>query len=58
MPVAHLMVEMKVTDPQKFKGYMAQAPAAVKALVGEYLAREGATEYFNMVLTEGLEAPI
>ena len=101
MPVAYLMVEMKITDPEKFKGYMALAPATVKAFGGEYLARggrldvlegdwrpprvvllrfpsfeqaqafyadasyqaarlarEGATEYFNMVLTEGLEAPV
>jgi uncharacterized protein (DUF1330 family) len=101
MPVAYLVVEMKITDPEKFKGYMAAAPATVAAHGGEYLARggrldvlegdwrpprlvllrfpsfeqaqafyratdyqaarlkrEGATEYFNMVLTEGLEAPV
>ena len=98
MPVAYLVVEMKITDPEKFKGYMAAAPATVKAFGGEYLARggrldvlegdwrpprlvvlrfpsfeqcqafykaaeyqavrlkrEGATEYFNMVLVEGVE---
>ena len=101
MPVAYLVVEMKITDPEKFKGYMAGAPATVKAFGGEYLARGGrldvlegdwhpprlvvlrfpsfekaqafykdqsyqavrlkrlgAAEYFNMVLTEGLEAPV
>jgi uncharacterized protein (DUF1330 family) len=101
MPVAYLVVEMKITDPEKFKGYMAAAPATVAAHGGEYLARggrldvlegdwhpprlvvlrfpsfeqaqafyraadyqaarlkrEGATEYFNMVLVEGLDAPL
>ncbi len=101
MPVAYLVVEMKITDPDLFKAYMAAAPDTVKAHGGEYLARggrlevlegdwrpprvvvlrfpsferaqafyasqayqaaklkrEGATEYFNMVLVEGLEQPL
>jgi uncharacterized protein (DUF1330 family) len=101
MAVAYLIVEMHVTDPERYKRYMAEAPAAVKAGGGEYLirggkqetlegdwnphrvallrfpsyeqakafydgemysnARElraGTTEYFNMVLVEGVAAPV
>ena len=101
MPVAYLIVEMKITDPEQYKHYMAEAPAAVKAAGGEYLVRggkhevlegdwqphrlamlrfpsyaqakgfydstlyaqargqrAGATEYFNMVLVEGVDAPV
>ena len=100
MPVAYLIVEMNITDPERYKEYMARAPAAVKAAGGEYLVRggrhetlegdwkphrvamlrfpgydeakafydaemyrearrhrEGTTEYFNMVLVEGVPAP-
>jgi uncharacterized protein (DUF1330 family) len=98
---AYVIVDMKITDPEQYKGYMAAAPAAVKAFGGEYLVRggrfevmegnwtparvamlrfpsfdqakafyddaqyraaraqrEGATEFFNMVLVEGLAAPV
>jgi len=98
---AYLIVEMKITDPEQYKQYMAEAPAAVKAAGGEYLVRggphealegdwmparvamlrfpsyaqakafydgahytgvrakrKGATEYFNMVLVEGVAAPV
>lgn len=101
MPVAYLIVEMHVTDPERYKRYMAEAPAAVKAAGGEYLVRggkqetlegdwnphrlamlrfpsyeqakafydgemytsvrklrAGTTEYFNMVLVEGVAAPV
>lgn len=101
MPVAYLVVEMKINDPERYKAYMAQAPAAVKALGGEYLVRggrhealegdwmparvallrfpsyeqakafydseqykaarahrAGTTDYFNMVLVEGVAAPV
>jgi uncharacterized protein (DUF1330 family) len=96
MPAAYLIVEMNVTDPERYKAYMAAAPAAVKAAGGEYLVRggrhetlegdwqphrlamlrfpsyeqakalydgayrevrthrAGATEYFNLVLVEGV----
>ena len=100
MPVAYLMVEMNVTDPERYKAYIAEAPAAVKAAGGEYLVRggrhetlegdwkphrvamlrfpsyeaaksfydsemyraacakrAGTTEYFNMVVVEGVAAP-
>ena len=98
---AYLLVEMNITDPERYKEYMARAPEAVKAAGGEYLVRggrhevlegdgnparvamlrfpsyeqakafydgehytrvrglrKGATEYFNMVLVEGVAAPV
>lgn len=101
MPAAYLIVEMNITDPERYKEYMARAPAAVKAAGGEYLVRggrhetlegdwkphrvamlrfpsyeaakafydaemyrearkhrAGTTEYFNMVLVEGVAAPV
>jgi uncharacterized protein (DUF1330 family) len=97
MTPAYIIVDMKVTDPEQYKKYMAAAPAAVQAFGGEYLVRggkfetmeghwtparvamlrfpsfekakafydgeqyraaraqrEGATEFFNMVLVEGV----
>jgi uncharacterized protein (DUF1330 family) len=101
MPCAYIIVDMKVTDPEQYKQYMAAAPAAVAAAGGEYLVRggrhevleghwqpqriamlrfpslekaqafydaemyraaralrAGATEYFNMVVVEGVDAPV
>ena len=101
MPAAYLIVEMNISDPDRYREYMAAAPAAVKAAGGEYLVRggrsetlegdwrphrvavlrfpsyeqakafyegpayrevrakrAGATEYFNMVLVEGVPAPV
>jgi len=101
MAYGYLVVTMNITDPERYKQYMAEAPASVKAFGGEYLVRggkhetlegdwkphrvallrfpsyekakafyddahytrvrshrAGATEYFNMVLVEGVEAPI
>jgi uncharacterized protein (DUF1330 family) len=98
---AYLIVEMHITDPERYQAYMAAAPAAVRAAGGEYLVRggrhetlegdwqphrvavlrfpsyeaakafydgqtyrsvrerrAGATEYFNMVLVEGVAAPV
>ncbi|MGC4077688.1 MAG: DUF1330 domain-containing protein [Rubrivivax sp.] len=98
---AYLLVEMKISDPERYKQYMAEAPAAVKAAGGVYLVRGGrheclegdwnparvamlrfpsyeaakafydgqmyraarvhrqdATDYFNMVLVEGVDAPV
>ena len=100
MAAAYLIVEMNITDPEQYKRYMAEAPAAVKQAGGEYLVRggrhetlegdwqphrvallrfpsyekakafydgphytgvrqhrAGATEYFNMVLVEGVDQP-
>ncbi len=101
MPYAYVLVDMKITDAERYKQYMAEAPAAVKAFGGEYLVRggrhevmeggwqparlavlrfpsmeraqafyadqgyrnarakrEGATEFFNMVIVEGVAAPV
>jgi uncharacterized protein (DUF1330 family) len=101
MPAAYLIVTMNITDPERYKAYMAEAPAAVKAAGGEYLVRggrhetlegewkphrvamlkfpsyeqakafydgemyraarqhrAGATEYFDMVLVEGVEQAV
>ena len=41
MPCAYVIVDMKISDPEQYKGYMAAAPAAVKAFGGEYLVRGG-----------------
>ncbi len=99
MPCAYVIVDMKISDPQRYQQYMADAPAAVAAAGGEYLARggrvevlegqwqparmallrfpsleaartfydgelyraarakrDGATEFFNMVVVEGVSA--
>ena len=101
MPAAYIIVDMKISDPEQYKQYMAVAPAAVKAAGGEYLVRggrhevlegswqparvamlrfpsfeqakafydgelyraarekrAGTTEFFNMVLAEGVAAPV
>ena len=101
MPAAYVVVEMKVSDPEQYKQYMAAAPATIAAHGGEYLVRggrhealegdwqparvavlkfpsyeqakawydgehyrsvrskrAGATEYFNMILVEGVPAPV
>ena len=96
---AYVIVEMKVSDPDQYKQYMAAAPATVAAHGGEYIIRggrheslegdwqparvavlkfpsygqakawydseqyrnarakrAGATEYFNMIIVEGVPA--
>ena len=101
MPAAYMIVESNISDPEKFKDYMASAPAVVKEFAGDYLVRggrhqvleghwqpqriamlrfpslekaqafydaemyraaralrAGATEYFNMVVVEGVDAPV
>jgi len=101
MTAAYIIVDMKVSNPEQYKDYMAAAPAAVKAFGGEYLVRGGkfevmegnwepariamlrfpsfaqakafyddemykaarakrvgATQFFNMILVEGVDAPI
>jgi uncharacterized protein (DUF1330 family) len=101
MPVAYVIVDMKIIDPEQYKQYMAEAPAAIKAFGGEYVIRggrfealegswqptrmamlkfpsyeqakawydseqyraarakrAGTTEYFNMILVEGVAAPV
>jgi len=41
MPAAYLIVESQITDPEKFKAYLAAAPAAAKEFAAEYLVRGG-----------------
>jgi len=44
MPYGYLLVTMNVSDPERYKQYMAEAPTAVKAFGGEYLVRGGKHE--------------
>jgi uncharacterized protein (DUF1330 family) len=44
MPAAYIIVDMKITDMEQYKQYMAEAPAAVAAAGGEYLVRGGRFE--------------
>jgi uncharacterized protein (DUF1330 family) len=44
MPCAYLVVTMKINDLDQYRKYMAEAPAAVAAFGGEYLARGGRHE--------------
>ncbi|HMO47634.1 MAG TPA: DUF1330 domain-containing protein [Rubrivivax sp.] len=52
MAAAYLIVESNISDPQKFKAYMASAPAVVREFAGEYLVRGG-----RMAVLEGDWAP-
>jgi uncharacterized protein (DUF1330 family) len=97
MPAGYVIVEMKISDAERYKEYMASAPASVTAAGGKYLIRggrcetlegqwqparvamlefpsfeqakawydsesyravrskrEGATDFFNMILVEGV----
>lgn len=101
MPVAYIVVESKITDPEQFQQYAAASPGVAKLFGGEFLVRggridvlegdwhptrmtvlrypdmataramydspeytaaralrAGATAMFNMVLVEGVDAPI
>lgn len=101
MAYGYVIVDMNISDMEQYKKYMAEAPAAIKALGGEYLVRGGkleslegtwapvrmavlrfpsfeaakqwydgemytqarakrvgATSHFNMVLVEGVDAPV
>jgi uncharacterized protein (DUF1330 family) len=94
---AYVIADVKVADPEKYKGYMALSPGAIAAAGGEFVVRggrhetlegawhpnrmvvvkfpdyatarafydsalyrearakrEGATEFFNMVVVEGV----
>ena len=44
MPAACVIVEMKISDPERYKEYMAAAPATIAAAGGEYLVRGGRHE--------------
>jgi uncharacterized protein (DUF1330 family) len=96
---AYVIADVKVTDPEQYKGYMALTPEAVRAAGGEFVVRggahevmeghwqpnrlvmirfpdmeaakafyhseryteararrEGATEFFNMIIVQGVDA--
>ena len=44
MPPGYVIVEMKISDPERYKEYMAAAPATIAAAGGEYLVRGGRHE--------------
>jgi len=44
MAAAYVIVEMKISDPERYKQYMAAAPATIAAAGGEYLVRGGRHE--------------
>jgi len=99
MAAGYVIVEMKISDPERYREYMAAAPETIAAAGGEYLVRggrhetleggwqparlavlkfpsveqarawyegeryraararrAGATEHFNMVVVEGVDA--
>ena len=44
MPAGYVIVEVKISDPERYKEYMAAAPATIAAAGGEYLVRGGRHE--------------
>jgi uncharacterized protein (DUF1330 family) len=44
MPAAYVIVDMKISDPERYKEYMAAAPSTIAAAGGEYLVRGGRHE--------------
>ncbi len=101
MAPGYLLVEMRITDAERYRSYMAEAQELVRSAGGEYLVRggrsetlegtwqpariavlrfpsyekartfydsaayvaarakrSGATEFFNLVLVEGVDAPV
>jgi uncharacterized protein (DUF1330 family) len=44
MAAGYVIVEMKISDPERYKEYMAAAPATIAAAGGEYLVRGGKSE--------------
>jgi uncharacterized protein (DUF1330 family) len=101
MAAGYVIVQMNISDMERYRQYMAEAPAAIKAAGGEYLVRggrsetlegdwhphrmavlrfpsyeqakawydgemyrrarekrAGATEYMDLVLVEGVDAPV
>jgi uncharacterized protein (DUF1330 family) len=44
MPKAYVIVDMNVTDPEKYKGYVALAGPSVEAGGGRFIVRGGATD--------------
>ena len=44
MPAGYVVVEMKITDPERYGQYAAAAPETIAAAGGEYLVRGGRSE--------------
>lgn len=44
MPKAYVIVDIKVTDPERYEGYRTLAGPAVEAGGGRFIVRGGATE--------------
>ena len=44
MAYGYVIVDMNITDMERYKQYMAAAPATIKDLGGEYLVRGGQQE--------------
>jgi uncharacterized protein (DUF1330 family) len=44
MPAGYVIVEMQISDPERYKEYMAAAPATIAAAGGEYVVRGGRHE--------------
>ena len=44
MPAGYIVVEMRISDPDRYGEYMAAAPATIAAAGGEYLVRGGRCE--------------
>ncbi|MBN9460738.1 MAG: DUF1330 domain-containing protein [Burkholderiales bacterium] len=44
---AYVIADVKVTDPEKYRQYMALSPAAIEAAGGRFLVRGGAHEVFE-----------
>lgn len=44
MPSAYVIANVKVSDPEQYKAYMALTPAAVAAAGGEFVVRGGRHE--------------
>ena len=47
MPKAYVIVDMDVTDPERYAAYRELAAPAVEAAGGRFLVRGGATEVFE-----------
>jgi uncharacterized protein (DUF1330 family) len=47
MPAAYVIVDAKVSDPERYKAYQALSPGAIAAAGGEFLARGGRSEVFE-----------
>ncbi|HMN64097.1 MAG: DUF1330 domain-containing protein [Burkholderiaceae bacterium] len=44
---AYVIADVKVTDPEQYKQYMALSPAAIEAAGGRFLVRGGQHEVFE-----------